>query len=195
MEIMMVFVPLLFLGLLLLLMVFLSPGPLGRRSRNGYHYLPGRGKTFWIVHSLWRGPDHLLAVASTPASEDYRRFYFSDIQAIVIRKTASGDIAKIIGLVASALLVWPLVWDILDDSPLSLWWIPLVMMLAIFLIQWFQGPTCKVHIQTPVQVEQLPSLNRLKQAERVVRELMEPIREAQGLSTPIPADAAVERHS
>lgn len=191
---MMAFVPLLFLFMLIALMVFLTPGPLGRWPRNGYHYLPGRGKRFWIVHTLWRGPDHLLAVAATPASEDYRRFYFSDIQAIVIRKTASADIAKIVSLVAALPMAWFLVQDIREEEPLSfLWWIPLLLMLVIFLVQVFRGPTCVTHIQTPVQVEPLPSLNRLKEAEKVVRELMGPIGEAQRIQPPTPGDGDGER--
>src|SRR5947208_5263032 len=38
--------------------------------------------------SLWLGADHLLCVDSTGYTETYKRFYFRDIQAITICRTA-----------------------------------------------------------------------------------------------------------
>src|SRR5438270_8932541 len=37
--------------------------------------------------SLWLGKDHLLCIDSSGYTENYKRFYFRDIQALVIRKT------------------------------------------------------------------------------------------------------------
>ena len=37
--------------------------------------------------SLWLGPDHLLLVESRRIAEDYKRFYFNDIQTFVLRRT------------------------------------------------------------------------------------------------------------
>src|SRR5436305_8222975 len=39
--------------------------------------------------SLWLGKDHLLCIDTTGYTETYKRFYFRDIQAIVIRRTES----------------------------------------------------------------------------------------------------------
>ena len=53
-----------------------------------YKKLPGVGSGALARHRLWEGPDHLLVVTSWPSGEGYRRFFFRDIQAVVIRQTA-----------------------------------------------------------------------------------------------------------
>src|SRR5688572_16565337 len=39
---------------------------------------------------LWLADDHVLLVTTSGYSEEYRRFFFSDIQALIIRKTRAG---------------------------------------------------------------------------------------------------------
>ena len=34
--------------------------------------------------SLWQGKDHLLSIDSSGYTEEYKRFYYRDIQAIII---------------------------------------------------------------------------------------------------------------
>ena len=55
-------------------------------SRQRYRKLPGRRRGFIFSASLWTGADHLLSVKSTRFQEHYKRFYFRDIQAIVITR-------------------------------------------------------------------------------------------------------------
>ena len=50
---------------------------------NSIRKLPGRRRGFLFGSSVWMGPDHLLLVKSARFREDYKRFYFRDIQAIV----------------------------------------------------------------------------------------------------------------
>src|SRR5262249_54585927 len=60
-----------------------------------YQSLPGRGRRSGFVSfgiasgwcSLWLGPDHLLAVDSKNYQEEYKRFYYRDIQAFIARRT------------------------------------------------------------------------------------------------------------
>ncbi len=62
-----------------------------------YQRLPGKKKGFLIGHhTLWQGPDHLLQIYSRLGVEDYKRFYFNDIQAIITRKTGTGRIQNIV---------------------------------------------------------------------------------------------------
>jgi len=62
-----------------------------------YQRLPGKKKGFLIGHhTLWQGSDHLLQIYSRLGVEDYKRYYFDDIQAIITRKTGSGKIQNII---------------------------------------------------------------------------------------------------
>ena len=50
---------------------------------TSYRKLPGRRRGFLFGSSVWLADDHLLLVKSARFREEYRRFYFRDIQAIV----------------------------------------------------------------------------------------------------------------
>ena len=59
-----------------------------------YRKLPGLGLEF-IGLSRWHvARDHLLLAASVGIVQSYKRFYFRDIQAITIRKTATWAVAN-----------------------------------------------------------------------------------------------------
>ena len=67
------------------------------RNIKEYQKLPGLKKGFMIgKYTLWQGSDHLLHVFSRFGVEDYKRFYFSDIQAIITRKTVVGFVQNLI---------------------------------------------------------------------------------------------------
>src|SRR5215813_3727271 len=53
-------------------------------ARDNYRRLPGRRRGFLFGSSVWLGTDYLLLVKSARFREDYKRFYFPDIQAIVM---------------------------------------------------------------------------------------------------------------
>ena len=66
-------------------------------EKSSYKRLPGKKKGFLIgYHTLWLGDDHLLQIYSRLGVEDYKRYYFDDLQAIVTRKTGSGRIQNIV---------------------------------------------------------------------------------------------------
>ena len=46
-------------------------------------------------YALYQGIDHLLLVFGRMGVEDYKRFYFNDIQAIITRKTTAGKMINI----------------------------------------------------------------------------------------------------
>ncbi|HZR47537.1 MAG TPA: hypothetical protein VFA47_12570, partial [Candidatus Manganitrophaceae bacterium] len=63
-----------------------------------YRRLPGRGikrggflALTAIRATLWEGKDHLLCLYRTGYTEEYKRFYYRDIQAFITRKTARGS--------------------------------------------------------------------------------------------------------
>ena len=66
-------------------------------NTSEYQKLPGSRKGFLIgKYTLWQGSDHLLQIYSRVGVEEYKRFYFNDIQAVVTRKTAIGTIQNIV---------------------------------------------------------------------------------------------------
>jgi hypothetical protein len=129
------------------------------------------------------GNDHILAVDNQGFSEDYKRFYFSDIQAIVTRKTKRGAVWNIIftGLIALS-LTGALFQD--NTSVRLFFWAFAGVFLVFLAINLLRGPTCACNIVTAVQEDLLPSLNRLRTAQKVIDILRETIENFQGQLTP-----------
>ncbi len=160
-----------------------------------YQRLPGRAFRRYAVavavrSRLWLGKDHLLLVDSPAYSEDYKRFYFRDIQAVTMRKTATG---KIINIILATVALFPLLgaFSVFFVSPrdigLAIFWASIASFFLIFvLINSGFGPTCVCEIRTAVQTEEIPSLRRLWRARKVLRRIRPLILEAQG---PFPAAA------
>ena len=77
-----------------------------------YTRLPGKGlrrQGFVAVVrtycTLWLAKDHILNVDNRVFSEDYKRFYFSDIQAIITQKTNRGKVWNLILMTLIGLFV------------------------------------------------------------------------------------------
>jgi hypothetical protein len=154
------------------------------RNKKKYQRLPGKKKSFIIgYYTLWLGADHILSVYSRFGIQDYRRFYFTDIQSMIVHKTVSGKIQNLIlGLI---LLIFALVTFRLDDGPQIFGGIMAGCFLIFLSINWLRGPTCVAHIRTAVQNEKLPSLYRLKNAQKVMDRLRLLIENVQGHLTPV----------
>ena len=133
--------------------------------------------------SLWLGEDHVLGIDLTGYSETYKRFYFRDIQAILIRRTGLrmvwgfvyGGLTALFALIAIAPreLVVGIIFGAF--AALSLWG---------FIHNLLAGPTCACRLRTAVQTEDLPSLVRVRQARKVLDRLRPLISEAQGQLVP-----------
>ena len=151
-----------------------------------YKRLPGRGprrRGFITVSlskcSLYLGNDHILGVDSNGFSEDYKRFYFSDIQAIITRRTKRGAAWSIVlALMIACSFMGALFLE--AESFRILFWIVSGAFFAFLLVNTFKGPTCVCHIMTAVQEDQLPSLSRLRVARKVIETLRPAIERAQG---------------
>lgn len=131
---------------------------------------------------LWLGADHLLCVDSIWYSEDYKRFYFRDIQAVVIRRTENG---RIVNVVFGVLAVPPLIAAIATSGGwLVFWFIVAAFFLLLLLMNTLYGPTCITSLRTAVQTEELPTLCRLPRARKVLTRLRPLIAQAQGELNP-----------
>ncbi len=145
-------------------------------AASTYRRVPGRSTGLLRRDTLWLGPDHLLRVHSLRFSEEYRRFYLADIQAIVVQKRPRG--AKLLrdivmtsvsaALTAAAALTGHPVWATLAG----------VLFLACALYAWRQAD-CRTWLQTAVGVEELPSLCRERAIRKALPLLDETIRAAQ----------------
>lgn len=148
-------------------------------TNNEYQKIRGTKKGFLIgKYTLWQGGDHLLQVYSRVGVEDYKRFYFNDIQAIITRKTTAG---KIQNIVLGLLLLLFTIPAVLNDGSWSAFWATLAgVLLILVLVNLFRGPTCETKLLTAVQTEKLHSLHRLKNAINVMDRLQSVIQSIQG---------------
>ncbi len=144
--------------------------------------------------SLWLGKDHLLCVDSSGYSETYKRFYFRDIQAISIQRTERRQWWTII-LGFFAFLFFMLTVVGTPKTPPARWSGGEIaggiflggltgLFLLLLLINLSLGPTCKCLLRTAVQIEELPSLKRLRRARKALARLRPLIVAAQGELTP-----------
>jgi hypothetical protein len=129
--------------------------------------------------SLWLGADHLLFVESNGYTEAYKRFYFRDIQALVVQKTQK---AAIINAVLAIPLVLILPFALGTQAlGLKIFLFSLAGLFAlILLVNLLLGRTCRCFLRTAVQIEQLPPLDRLGRAQKVFARLRPLIAAAQG---------------
>lgn len=168
------------------------------KKLKAYNKLPGSKKGFFLGrYTLWQGSDHLLHIFARFGVEDYKRFYFNDIQAIIIRKTSAGKIQNII-LGGGILLFLILILSVDGAGSIFLngWAIfsmfMSAMMLLFLIVNLFKGPTCETKLLTAVQTEKLHTLPRLRSAFKIVDRLRPLIREAQR-SVPRQAQGQVPR--
>jgi hypothetical protein len=151
-----------------------------------YTRLPGKGlrrqgflAIVRIYCTLWLAQDHILNVDNRGFAEDYKRFYFRDIQAIIMRRTNRGKVWNLI-LISLIGLIVLFAFSFGEMVTVLSWLIVAGIFGIILIVNWLRGPTCTCHIITAVQQETLPSLDRLKIAEKVINILKRYIQEAQG---------------
>jgi hypothetical protein len=128
-------------------------------------------------HQLWKGPDHLLLVKEVGWIEEYKRFYFNDIQAITVRRTAT-------------YLVWALVLPVLalfvagiglaNGAPTSFHVISGVLFLVAWSLHLMQGPTCSCWIQTGINKEKLLMFRRVHQVRKFWKKMEPELTAVQG---------------
>ena len=150
------------------------------QETNAYRKLPGYKKGFLLgKYTLWEGPDHVLQILSRVGVEEYKRFYFSDIQAVVTRKTAVGTIQNMVTAVLVLIFTLPAIS--FDGGWSLLYGLVAAGMFLLLLIGLFKGPTCETKLLTAVQTEKLHSLHRLKNTSKVMDRLRDHIHQTQGI--------------
>lgn len=142
--------------------------------------------------SLWAGEDHLLYVRGTgfliPFSEQYLRFRYQDIQALVLVGTSGRMLSGVlyaVGLLLSAGLcalilglggpgeIGTLLATLLLPFPLAMAFLFLLVRTLVL------GQRCVCEVQTAVKREKFRMLTRLPQARRVMDVVDERIQQAQ----------------
>jgi hypothetical protein len=143
-----------------------------------YKKLPGAYRTLMKKWTLWMAGDHLLLVQSSRVAEQYKRFYFRDIQAIVIGKR-DGVSDRVVARVVILTILLLVVAVNIQGRPgrdLSL------LLLSCYVVWWMRRPNCVCFIQTATQTEQILPLSQFRTASKVVGEIRSKIEAAQSES-------------
>ena len=158
-------------------------------SKRPYRRLAGRGRRTSgcvaigaPIHTVWLADDHLVLRESVYGmSETYKRFYFRDVQAIIVRRSPRW-------------IAWMAIWMFLclvfifcyGVAHKQGWGWPFLSGVCILLavVQLARGPTCVTHLVTAVQRELLGSLNTVRKARRALKTLVPLIEQKQGTLDP-----------
>src|SRR5205823_8393660 len=151
-----------------------------KQNQIRYRRVRGVRRTLTLSRAaLFSADDHLLLCDYRSGfTERYKRFYFRDIEAIIIRKT-------------NGWLFWIMAWILIGLIFLMIgtsasWnkWVTLAIegTCGLFVLRnLIRGPSCRVHIQTAVQTDALPMFKRVRKTRRVLaRTLLPLIEQAQG---------------
>jgi hypothetical protein len=158
--------------------------------------------------SLWLGPDHLLLVMNAFSVENYRRWYFKDIQALIAsrsnRRLIGNLVAAAIGLLCAIIVVVCIVAasDESQSTDRNVLFVfagifgGATLICAIFaLVNSLRGPGCATFVQTPLGVEKLALPVHQRSFDRIVARLRPIIEAAQAkteAAEPTPAAALAE---
>jgi hypothetical protein len=141
----------------------------------------GRGITGFA--SLWLGRDHLLCINSTGYTEDYKRFYYRDIQAIIIRRTNHRQVwSQILAVLLALFVLFAL--TIGNTAAAVFFWIIVGILSLVLVLNLAFGPTVRCYLKSAVQTEELAALNRLGRARKALVRLRPLIIAAQGQFSP-----------
>lgn len=138
-------------------------------ARSPYKRLPGRSGRFLLTTTLWTSDDHLLLVYSHGVTESYRRFFYRDIQAIVLCRTKNGLVMTLVLCLLGLAVGVPAFF--LPSEVVVLFACLAGLFFLLAAINHFRGPTCRCTLRTAVQTLELPSLQRLRSARKVLTRL------------------------
>ena len=144
-----------------------------------YRRLPGRSGVI-VRNSLWIRDDHVLHVRRYPFSEEYRRYYFSDIQSLVL--TGLPNTAGYVEYAIAALLT--LATALLAVTLHYIWATVFVILALLALWIASRSRNCACCLSTLVSTEELPSLRRRRPAAKALAILRAEVQKAQGEAAP-----------
>jgi hypothetical protein len=161
-----------------------------------YRRLPGRRRGFLYPSSVWAGADHLLLVRGSRFREEYKRFYYRDVQAIAVARAPRFHFSTRSGLIAYLILIAWLVSFLrghLGAGSAMAWFAPVALALAGVWVYVSAAQSCRCRIYTAVSGDELPSLYRLWTARKFLAEVEPLIAQTQGTIKGEWAAAAEER--
>jgi hypothetical protein len=153
-----------------------------------YRKLPGSRRGIFSGSSVWMGPDHLLLVKSRRFQEEYKRFYFRDVQAIAVADAPRFHISsRAVAIGALWLAAFPVAIGVsrglahsrVGGLSVTPWlWLIAAALVAAWAFISAKG-SCVCRIYTAVSADPLPSVYRRWTAKKFLAEVEPRIRQAQ----------------
>ncbi|MDX2054582.1 MAG: hypothetical protein SFV15_19430 [Polyangiaceae bacterium] len=147
-----------------------------------YLPLPGRGASIAGKSTLWLGEHHLMLLHDGWLRQKYRRFAYSDICGLQLQlhrgQAWRGGAFSVVGLICLLVAI---------VAPFEFKVVAVVLLaLALFGVgaELVRGPHCRVWLSTAVGDCKLPSLCRVRTAEKALAEIIPRIEAAQGRVDP-----------
>jgi hypothetical protein len=163
-------------------------------ANSPYRRLPGRGAGVASSVRLYEAPDHLLQISSTGFTENYKRFYFRDIQAVIL-EAKPWQMWWFVVFGFSVLLFAAPASVSSGVAAIVLWSTAAGFALAL-LINLLLGPCCACYIRTAVQTERLGTVRRVRPARAFMQYLADQATKHQqepsisSIPTPVPQDSS-----
>ena len=140
-----------------------------------YRRLPGARRGLLRKATLWLAYDHILAVDSRRFTEQYKRYYFKDIQAIQLTEMGTAGRAIELVLVIVVLLVAFIAWRLQSVRTAM----AAGVLLLGYLSEKSHGTRCSCHLITAVSQDRLPSLTRMRTSLKALRVIQPLVEQAQ----------------
>ena len=181
---------------------------------GAYRKLPGSRRGFIRKSSVWAGPDHLLLVRGSRFRDEYKRFYYRDVQAIAVARAPRFHIStRAVAIVFACWAVSALIQIVarlggfqgsrasgfqllgVTNTPLAAGGALALLGLILILVWVYVSgrESCRCRIYTAVSGDELPSVYRLWTARKFLAEVEPLIAQTQGTITGEWAAAAEER--
>lgn len=142
-----------------------------------YVQLPGTFRGFFRKASLWEGIDHILSVSGTRFNDEYRRFYYRDIQAFIVEKRPRAGSWGWWCILLIALIVSG---TVSTQTANALYFFAALLVVFLIRLEFTFRRSCRCSIQTAVSREFLPSLIRKKDADQAIQRLQMRVAAVQG---------------
>lgn len=153
-----------------------------RRDPNYQRLKLGGRSLLFGGASYWLAKDHLLVVEVVNYVERYRRFYFGDLQAVIVQENGVRRWSNV-GLLVALLpiLIW--LFGTIEKAGQSQWSEPAALasigvagtisavLVAGIVANFLRGRTCSVHLRTAVQTLKLRNVTRRTKADLLLASL------------------------
>lgn len=142
-------------------------------DKNKYTLVPGMGNNL-SSNKLWIADDHLLLQKQVADREEYTRFYFRDIQGLIVSKDSSSLVSLIVLLIGGGIFALALFYLNYTAA------ICIIACMVFAIIRMILGwRNCQTFLQTSVTLQKLSSFSERKQIAELEKIIAEKISEYQ----------------